>query len=897
VFQCCTYFFNFTASGDKKPAPMHHEAMYDANFSLISSPTLIPKDIEAADPTKPQIIQATTNISVVESLSLLRQTPDNLPFVGSFLDPQSELNLPAMTFSSSPVLYPASSSPQLPTKKRRLFQTLEPPIPIKKPRVRGGFEEDEEETEQSCTNYAAATTLSQATDLLHATLANPDKIFEVQPPPLDHASPSLPPLPRVFLRKLPAKSLDIQSSSGDVCKIPLRTRAKAESFEQTIAQRSSVAPGRAKTAYYGVDIHKLVEEAKIMRQLDDAQKEFQKQQPPITPVQRPESQGSDSTKTSHQLWTEKYRAKKFSELVGDERTHRLVLKWLRGWDDVVFPGNKKSRPKQLFQDRKEDSDRQHRKILLLTGPPGLGKTTLAHVCAKQAGYEALEINASDDRSRDVVRGRIKDALATESVRGIKEHGKDRKPGRPVCVIVDEVDGVVTGSGGSGEGGFIKALIDLVQLNFRNSSQSSKVSSENGKKRKGDRFRFLRPLILICNDVYAPSLRPLRTSTFAEIVHVRRPAIEKLIIRLKSVFEAEKVACDNDAVRRICESSWGMGTRKQNSLGGRGAGEGDIRGILVHAEWIVRKFRSSSETGSSSRLSRRWIETHLEASQSAKDQKGLGRGGVREVIDRIFVEGAGLPNLPTALSAEDARLVAESKATSVGVADLRKRAAITSLREMMDTCGDHDRVMTDCFATYATQTFQDDVQLSKPNQAYDWLHFHDCLSKRVYGSQDWELNPYLSTGACGFHDLFASVDKGDRNWNEDKKEDGEADSHPFSGLRADFAAHEIEKANRTILTELRSSFAPSLLRFLSSVDAISTELMPAVARILAPDVKPVVIGGSGGAASTASVRKESEKMCVQNCVRVMGALDVRFEKAKVEAESAHTRGGFIYRMEP
>ena len=38
------------------------------------------------------------------------------------------------------------------------------------------------------------------------------------------------------------------------------------------------------------------------------------------------------------------------------------------------------------------------KVVLLCGPPGLGKTTLAHLVAKHAGYRPVEVNASDDRS-------------------------------------------------------------------------------------------------------------------------------------------------------------------------------------------------------------------------------------------------------------------------------------------------------------------------------------------------------------------------------------------------------------------------------------------------------------------------------------------------------------------
>ncbi len=66
--------------------------------------------------------------------------------------------------------------------------------------------------------------------------------------------------------------------------------------------------------------------------------------------------------------------------------------------------------------------------LILSGPPGMGKTTVARALCNDLKYDVLEINASLDRNIDVLRNDILSFASSASLEGSRK-----------CVILDEFD--------------------------------------------------------------------------------------------------------------------------------------------------------------------------------------------------------------------------------------------------------------------------------------------------------------------------------------------------------------------------------------------------------------------------------------------------------------------------
>uniref|UniRef100_A0A3Q3IFP0 Chromosome transmission fidelity protein 18 homolog n=1 Tax=Monopterus albus TaxID=43700 RepID=A0A3Q3IFP0_MONAL len=273
----------------------------------------------------------------------------------------------------------------------------------------------------------------------------------------------------------------------------------------------------------------------------------------------------DKVGRSSRLWVDRFSPRHYTELLSDDFTNRCLLKWLKLWDTAVFGREKKSHParsdrqalnknssklnhknqnpsrfkskiemtEELLEAELDQYKRPKFKVALLSGPPGLGKTTLAHVIAKHAGYNVVEINASDDRSAEVFQKRIDTATQMKSVLGANE--------KPNCLIIDEIDGAP-----------VAAINILLAVLNRKDGHGGEGGTETAKKKKRKEPILLRPIICICNDLYVPALRPLRQQAFLLAFPQTHPS--RLAQRLAEISRQQGMKADTGSLMSLCEKT-------------------------------------------------------------------------------------------------------------------------------------------------------------------------------------------------------------------------------------------------------------------------------------------------------------------------------------------------------
>lgn len=221
-----------------------------------------------------------------------------------------------------------------------------------------------------------------------------------------------------------------------------------------------------------------------------------------------------AAKTTVQLLTSKYAPTQLSHICGNKGQVEKIQSWLKNW-----PKSKKYN----FQRRGADGMGGARAIII-SGPPGIGKTTAAHLAAKLEGYDVLESNASDTRSKKLVEAGVSDVMNNTSLLGyFAGDGKSVDTSKKKIVLVmDEVDGM-----SAGDRGGVGALAKFCRV--------TEV-----------------PLILICNERKLPKMKPFDHVTFD--IRFNRPTVDQVRSRIMTICHREGLKLPVPVVDALIEGS-------------------------------------------------------------------------------------------------------------------------------------------------------------------------------------------------------------------------------------------------------------------------------------------------------------------------------------------------------
>lgn len=139
---------------------------------------------------------------------------------------------------------------------------------------------------------------------------------------------------------------------------------------------------------------------------------------PETSIDCPSKNGS--------LWTEKYKPAASCDILGNFRSVNSLKKWLESWKEynelsaskVTKRSRKNSDSSSDFctsDSESKDSIRVPSNMMVVTGPPGSGKTSCVYAIANELGINVLEVNSSSRRTGRKILTELQEATQSHKV--------------------------------------------------------------------------------------------------------------------------------------------------------------------------------------------------------------------------------------------------------------------------------------------------------------------------------------------------------------------------------------------------------------------------------------------------------------------------------------------------
>ena len=189
--------------------------------------------------------------------------------------------------------------------------------------------------------------------------------------------------------------------------------------------------------------------------------------------------------------SEKYRPKTFNDIKGQDFAITKVKAFFNAFEKGL----------------------SHKNAILLHGPAGVGKTTIAAVLAKELTYEIFELNASDLRNRKNLEAVLKPSTLQKS---LFSKGK--------IILVDEADGVTA----TDYGGITELIAVIEKTKF--------------------------PIIITANDVWQKKFSLLRRK--CELVPLKETDYSTTLTLLYDIINKEGKKVEEMLVKGIAAKSKG-----------------------------------------------------------------------------------------------------------------------------------------------------------------------------------------------------------------------------------------------------------------------------------------------------------------------------------------------------